>query len=285
MTSQSELNLCDFINPNSKWIDEAYSNALQEAENTGKVLRLQPGVFSFEKPFERQMSRNAPVIRGCGIGKTRFDFPNAKDGEVQMHYYGDTDWYDFEMSDFEISSSHDGTLLKIGKDDCLDPLNCAWFSRLGIFNGKPGAGNSVGLDVGYLVNSNVNGVRSNCFANGQGANYGTSFLVRQMEFTNFGSCSFGNASYGIRFVQGFSFGNVFSAIDIENVNICVKNESDNVGLTTFMGGQFSLFNYYMVQASQGFQNINRFRFINPNIQTQPGSQRVAPGTNGVDIQQ
>lgn len=280
MTSKTEVYLDECIPYGSQWADSGMHTAIGEAEDTGKILVIPPGDFKFEFPFRRQLSSNSPVFRGCGLGKSRLRFPNAAAGEVQFWVHSDKDWYDFEMSDFQISSEHDGTLVKIGKDDKLDPLNFLTMNGVGIFNGMPGAQNSVALDVGYIVNSNFSGVRANCFANGQGANYGTAFLIRQMEFTNFGSCSFGNASYGIKFIDGFSFANVFNAIDVENVNICIQNQSQNTGLNTFIGGQFSLFNNYLIDCPVGLGGT-RFHFINPNKQFNSGSQAMAPGTSGV----
>lgn len=268
------------------FVGSALNDAVAQACETGKKVKLLPGDFNFDKPLWLNLPKEAPQIYGSGRGSTFINFPNAQEGDTQFHITSPSDFYDLVLKGFFISSSHNGTLLKIGQDDYRDPLNCARIEDLGVFNGKAGATDSVAIHLNYVVNSKFGTVRANCFANGQGANYGTALLLRQAAFNQFSSTSFGNASYGICMKDGFTYGNVFSANDTENVNNCIELQSENAISNIFLGGQYSLFNNYLI--NNPFQNSSRTRVRMDlcNIQMNPGSQFFPSGfIAGLSIQQ
>lgn len=222
------------------------------------------------------LPQNAPEIYGCGRNKTILGFPNAKDGETQFHVTSNSDFYDFVLKGFTFKSTHNGTLLKIGQDDYRDPLNVARIEDLAILNDMPGVMDSCALHLNYVVNSKFGTVRANCFANGQGANYGTALRMRQASFNHFSSTSFGNASRGIMMQDGYSYGNVFTANDTENVNIGIDVSSPNAVRNSFHGGQYSLFTDVLVNCP--YNDVMRVKMDTCNIQVNPGARYTSGDT-------
>ncbi|AWD90284.1 hypothetical protein [Dickeya phage Amaethon] len=249
--------------------ETSYDNAVQEANAAAvaakKPLRWLGGTYNMAAPVVIDMPSAAPAWLGNGISSTKITFPNAQAGEKQLIIQSASDWYDYVMQGMTISSAHAGTLLQIGRDNYNDPLNVARFQDLAVLNSFQGGNVTEAMRLNYLVNSNFIGVRANAYANGAGNNQGRALVVRQMSFSAFMSCSFGNASYGISFLDGFSFGNVWNALDCENVNIGIYNGSANAGRNTFIGGQYSLWQNYMVQAPVGSGTTNRIHIINGNF--------------------
>jgi hypothetical protein len=263
MAAAAPFNVEEFKSSGTSYYNTALQDALDAANTYGNDVKIGPGTFNFNAPFSYSMPSAGLQLKGAGVGRTILNFPNAAAGEVEMYLYSSTDWYDFVMSDMSLTSAHAGTLLKLGKTDFSDPLNVAHLSNLAILNSK--ADNAaIALDLNYVVNSVLDNVRANCYANGSGLNYGYALRCNQVEFTHFNGGSYGNSSYGISFLTGYSFGNVFSAIDNENTNIGIYNGSANSGLHTFIGGQFSLWQQYLLQAPTGIDR-NRIHLIHPNI--------------------
>jgi hypothetical protein len=201
-------------------------------------------------------------IFGAGIGRTILNFPNETSG-VALYIISSTDFYDLSISDMAFTSSFAGVLLCLGDNSFAGPLNTAYLTNVGVFNGNNNA-SAVALRLNYVVNSNFIGCRANCYASGTGTNAGTSLECRQASFNTFTNGSYGNAAYGVRFKDGSSFGNVFLGCDIENINYCVSTDSSTSGNNTFIGGQWSLWETAAV-ARTGSLSTNAVTIINPNI--------------------
>ena len=270
----------EFKGSGSYW-DQALQDVVDASNTYGNGVEFGAGLFNFQSPVTLEFDTHAGNFKGKGVGKTVIAFPNAATGETQfcLTSHDGLDWYDLVMEGFTVQSSHDGILMKVGRDDYADPLNVARFQDMAVLNSKPSNTNTEALRLNYVVNSNFIGTRSNCYADGAGNNYGKALNCRQVEFCNFASGSYGNASYGVAFNDGFSFGNVFSATDIENINVGIYNGSADSGRNTFIGGQYSLFETYLLQAPTG-SDRNRIRLISPNISS---TVNVIDPSNGLGI--
>jgi len=280
IASKRAFNIEEFRVTGQTYWDTAFTNAFDAANTYGNGLEFGSGTFNFSAPQTWKFPTEAGKIVGKGVGKTIIAFPNAASGETELTLTSSNgaDWYDLTMEGMSIKSTHNGTTLMIGSSGLADPLNVARFSDIAVANSYATAGSSQAIVLNYVVNSNFIGVRGNCYANGSGTNYGYGLTCNQVEFCNFASGSYGNASYGIRFL-GYTYGNVFSAVDVENINIGIYNGSANAGRNTFIGGQFSLWQNYLLQAPVGADR-NRIHLINPNISS---TTNVIDTSNGLGI--
>ncbi len=254
------------VGDNSTPCDAAVAFAFTAALQSGVPLYFPEGTYKFTTTsttvwnftgFEQKGMK----IYGANSGRTILRFPNVTD-PIGLHIRASADWYDFTMSDLQIQGAMAGALVVIGRNDFADPLNVANFSNLIILNPLNNAA-AEALRLNYVVNSNFIGCRANCFADGLGTNVGVALRARQLEFTTFTNGSYGNAEYGVRFTDGFSFGNVFVGTDHENVSYCVSTDTNNSGNNTFVGGQFSLWTVACFKTT-GSLSTNAITVINAN---------------------
>lgn len=195
---------------------------------------------------------------------TTLDLTSVTSGTA-FAIYSTKDWYSFGISDIRILGNTPGTVLKIGKDDFTDPLNNGVFDNVMVANTSQSA-TAEAWRLNYVLNSNFIGAIGNGYANGAGANYGRALVCRQCDFNTFANGSFGNASYAISFLDGISYGNVFLAVDVENVNIGWYSGTANHGGTTVIGGQLSLWQQFGIQSPAAAGN-GAFDFYNTNYTT------------------
>jgi hypothetical protein len=277
------LSVVDFgaVGDDSTSCDTAVANAFAAALAQGKPLYFPEGTYKFTSTSTTNWDltgyeQKGMTIFGSNSGRTILRFPNVTD-PIGLHIKATTDWYDFSMSDLQIRGSMAGALVVIGRNDYADPLNVANFANIIILNTLNNA-TAEALRLNYVVNSNFIGCRANCFANGSGTNVGTALRARQVEFTTFTNGSYGNAEYGVRFTDGFSFGNVFLGTDHENVSYCVSTDSSNSGNNTFVGGQFSLWTAACFKTT-GSLSTNAITVINANYSNGASVAPVIDPTN------
>jgi len=254
------------VGDNSTSCDAAVASAFTAALTQGRALYFPPGTYKFTTTSTTSWNltgyeEKGMTIYGSNTGRTILSFPNVT-STIALQIFATTDWYDFQLSDLQITGSLAGALVVIGKNDFSDPLNTATFSNLIILNSANNA-SAEGLRINYVVNSNFIGCRANCFADGLGNNAGVALRARQAEFCTFTNGSYGNAEYGVQFTDGFSFGNVFLGTDHENVDYCVSTDTTNSGNNTFVGGQFSLWVVACFKTT-GSLSTNAITVINAN---------------------
>jgi hypothetical protein len=263
--------------------DTAIATAVAAAISDGKPLYFPPGTYKLAATGTTVWDLKNAVKKGvkffgAGIGRTVLNFTGITAG-IALQIGSTTtptpaDSYDFSLADMSITGSFVGVLVCVGYNDFRDPLNCLNFTGVGVFNSINNS-SAVALRLNYVVNSNFIGCRANCFANGAGTNAGTSLECRQAAFNTFTNGSYGNAYYGVRFKDGYSYGNVFLGCDIENINYGVTIDSSSAGNNTFIGGQWS----YWIGAgvlSNGSLSTNAVTIVNPNN----GGEPLTPPYNG-----
>lgn len=269
------------VGDNSTSCDTAVANAFAAALQTGKPLYFPEGTYKFTSTSTTNWDLSGYETKGMKIygansGRTILRFPNVTD-PVGLAIHATSDWYDFTMSDLQIQGSMAGALVVIGNNNYSDPLNVSNFTNVIILNTLNNA-LAEALRLNYVVNSNFIGCRANCYADGLGTNVGTALRARQVEFCTFTNGSYGNAEYGVRFTDGFSFGNVFLGTDHENVSYCVSTDSSSSGNNTFIGGQFSLWTVAAFKTT-GSLSTNAITVINANYSNGASVAPVIDPTN------
>jgi hypothetical protein len=174
-----------------------------------------------------------------------------------------SDWYYVDLNDWSIETIFDGVAITFGSDPLADPLNYLTARNFAVYNSTPGLSTEA-IRLNYVVNSHLDNCQANCFADGNGANYGTALHSRQVQFTTHTNYSYGNAAYGIRFTGAWSLSNVFINGDVENVVYGVENHSPYSGGHLFEGGRFSLWEGFGARAVEGMGGP-RLTFKQPSL--------------------
>jgi hypothetical protein len=258
------------------------ADAITAALTDGVPLYFPPGTYNITTTGTTTWDFSAVAqkgikIFGAGIGRTILNFSGKTSG-IGLQILSSVDFYDVSLSDMSLTAAFAGVLLCIGNNSYTGPLNVACFTNVGVFNSFNDP-STVAIRLNYVVNSNFIGCRANCFANGSGTNAGTALECRQAEFNTFTNGSYGNAAYGVRFKDGFNFGNVFVGGDFENINYCVETSSSNSGNNTFIGGQWSLWETAAISTT-GSLATNAVTIINPNIADNDADPFIDPTNFG-----
>ncbi|WP_226052643.1 hypothetical protein [Dickeya chrysanthemi] len=278
INNHADLVIDDYLLAGETTYDNAIQRVLTASLASGRPIKFLPRIYNFASPVTLNMDATGIKIYGAGVGRTELRFPNAATGVTQLIIKSSADWFDLVWEGMSVRSSHTGTLCQIGNTSYVDPLNVARLQDLAFLNSGTGGNNVVALRLAYGVQCSLINVRANCYADGAGTNVGRALVVEQAGFTSYIACSFGNASYGVSFLNGVSFANNFIGCDFENINIALYNGSVNSGGHTFIGCQFSLWTQYLAQAPVGA--TNRFLIINPNVSQTSG---LLDPANGVGI--
>jgi len=123
-----------------------------------------------------------------------------------------------------------GTGVQFGARDYHDPINEPELDLMVLNFDR--TKQAVAVELNYVLNGDIRLV-----ANTAGA--GTSLLLRQAEFNRFTGSYGGVGGVSVRLADGFNTGNVFIALDMENVAICVVSTSPHNLANTFVGGTWS----------------------------------------------
>lgn len=244
--------------------------ALSAAMSTGRGLQFPVG----DCPLNAMTWDFAPVnvtgikIMGVSHGQTILDFSSVTTGTaLQLEASGGTTgnpntWLYSTISDLTVLGNTTGTLCAIGKTDFSDVINFENFSDLLCFN-VDGVNTGKAMQLNYVLDSVFYLAQADGFVTGT-SYYGTALECDQCEFNTFVSGSFGNAAKGVVFTNGISFGNVFTAPDVENVNVGWTNNTNSAGGTSIFGGQNGNCNNFGIQSSAA-SSIGSFDFYNANF--------------------
>lgn len=181
-----------------------------------------------------------------------------------------------QLIGFDVESPGDGVAIASMDLDISDNVNEA---RLDFeaYNHSPSE-NATAVTLNALYNADVR-----LIANVKGD--GTALKIRKFSFSKFFG-SYGAGVYkatangpfeytkgvAIRLADSFNNGNVFVAVDMENVDVCVVHSSQANQGNTFIGGTFS-WRSFGVQSTAG----NRLLIQNPGVNPTSG-----PVTNLLD---
>ena len=143
-----------------------------------------------------------------------------------------------------------GAAVQLGTTDFADAINEPETDIL-VQNFSTASG-AVGVALNYVLNGNL---RIVSYIAGDG----DALVCNQATFNKISGSVSSIQGVGVHITNGFNYGNVFDAIDNENVNICVQIDSDNAVNNVFLGGTWS----YLVSginATAGHGN----RIVTPN---------------------
>lgn len=210
-------------------------------------------------------------IYGDGPNECVLDFSTVATG-VPFKWVGLTFYMTF--ANFAVRTNINGVGFQIGQDDYSDAWNSCRFEKIIVNNNSSGS-NNIACRLNYVLQSFVDIV---CNSGGTGRpgqpstpGYGTAVQMRQCAFNHF-ILAAGNAKTALHITGGYTYGNTFTAMDIEEVDTAIKIDSVNASRNTFINGTIVAVNVFNCTAGQA--NV----FQNPNISLYAGGAEVVAAT-------
>lgn len=174
---------------------------------------------------------NGIKIVGTGGKTAGFDLATVSSGPVlKIINSGNTGAFFSVFSDFQVIADVAGIAVALGQTNFDDALNSFVFRNITIGNNSTSA-SAVGIQLNYVLNAVFDNLVSNC--NG----HGDALQSNQCQFSTFLSGSFSTADIGVHFKTGYSFANVWTGSDMENVGVCVQADISTASDQTFLGPQ------------------------------------------------
>ena len=205
--------------------------------------------------FDLSPKQNYGVtFSGAGIQRTIFTAPSVSSSAPFLFTSSaiSPNVFYVYVSGIGFSGNIAGPVLQIGVPSFTVPFNgCEFDCWVGNSNTSSSA---ICVELNGVYNCELRFT-----ANTGGA--GISLLCNQAQFNNIrGSYGTSGGGTSIVLTSGFNFGNVFSALDMENVQTCVYIENNTSNYNTWIGGTW-------VYRSAGFTSSTgkSNRLINPNI--------------------
>ena len=263
--------------------DAAWSAFVAQVCATGRPGYIPAGTFTFAGPATLDFGQ-APVgqarFYGAGLGRAVLSFPNTIVGTAMQFTVSTGAGFYGAFTDVSIhASSSAGSALAIGNSGLTDAFNSYVFD-IEVKNSYQGS-NAIGLSLNTCYNCDIRATANT--GNSTNGGIGTALMLRQSSFNRiFGS--FSNATYGVHIGTGYSFGNIFHALDIEVVNTCVLIDITTANQNTFIGGQFVWTNNanagigVAINGTAGGNN----RFIGMNLASR-GTNAITSGVIGIII--
>lgn len=247
----------------------AWWSDLVSSTGAGRMGYIPPGDFKCHTPVSwdlQPVRTRGIIVFGAGQGISTLDFTQVTNAavpnfEIVCSGFPDDDVFP-KFRDFGVRGDSPNTVMQIGKRTFGGPINEAEFNNLYIANYRAGVPGSVALEVNYVLNSVLNLVVN-------GNMEGEAMRCRQLSMSKVMG-SYGNARYGIRFMDGFNVGNALYNLDLENVQICWLADSGTPWNNTAIGGQWSY-----TQHAADFAVGNSNMLINPNVAPWPPLGTVA----------
>ena len=180
--------------------------------------------------------RKGFVIEGAGSQRAILDLTAVSTG-VPFQFIDSTgntggDIFYPVMRDFAVQTNIAGVGAMFGKEDFSDAINSAILDNLLFANASSNAA-ACAVEFNHVCASQIN-VIANCGASGGG---GDAIRLRQVQFSTIKGAA-GNANNGLRLTGGYSFGNTFLNMDLEEVQYCLAIDSANARRNNFIGGQW-----------------------------------------------
>jgi hypothetical protein len=210
------------------------------------------------------------VIFGSGQQKSSFDFRGLGLNNFNIRCSGGvsppgapaSSVYP-KISDIGMIGDGPGPVLTVGNPDLSDQINELKLLDVSVQNFNT-TSTSVGAQYNNVYNAHTRAV-INCGSGGYVGGQGSAVQLISTAFSSFEG-SYGSAQSSFLFTgsaapqSGFTYGNTFTACDMENVSYCVINSHVNATRNTFIGGQFS----YSSNAIHSPVGTGRTLLVNPN---------------------
>jgi hypothetical protein len=277
--------------------DAAFTSWFTRVLATGAVAKVGAGNFKFASPVVMDYISKGHfgfLMQGAGVQKTVFKSNITtlgasafslicSGGTLPGSLPGPAIGVYAKIEHIGFLSNFAGTTLMIGKRDYSDQQNLV---RLEIWSSNSSDSPfacATEFNSCYGCNVGLNG------GLGTVAAQGVNVRIRQTSFSAFfisigttataGGLLSGTGT-GLQFEGGFSYGNVFTAPDLEVCYTCVDIRSASAQDNVFLGGTYALFGPLAVAAFAGSNNL----FLGGNINPGPNNGKfLGSGSTGIGV--
>ena len=253
------VNVRDYgaVGDNSNDDSGAIHQAFVTSVLTGKPLYFPTGTYyvgTNQLKLTLEQARTTGVTMfGDGVGRSII---NAADVTVSPQVLvtcpsvpGDQVF--LSMKSMAFFTNTPGVGIQFGNEKFTDALNEPQIDLMVLNFNKTAT--AVAVEMNYVLNGEIRLVANTAAA-------GTSLLLRQASFSHFTGSYGGPGGVSVRLSDGFNDGNVFTALDMENVAVCVISNSPSNQANTFVGGTWSYSSHGIVSTAGA-----RLVIINPGI--------------------
>ena len=270
------------------YADTAFNNAWAAfmADSSYSTFYIPPGTFKFANAIDWDCAPRANTgIKVAGGGQlqtilnitgvttaTPFKIWNSNGSSI-----GSVGVYFSEFRNFSVHIYSSSPAL-FGTDNGYDALQSCLVENVSVLNyGGVSAGTALRIN-GSNASSYINLQAGSTPATPSYAGLGVGLEMTMCTFSSFIGCSIGNANTGVLFTQngnsslGFSYANVFTSIDVENVQYGIKNTSPNSSDNVFVGGVLNLVyagGYAAYSTSNAYTGANALTLDNVRLTQDP----------------
>ena len=238
--------------------------------STGASGELPPATCKANSALTWNMAGRASGIRvqGASQGASELDLSGVTTGTPLLFTGSGTNLFYGHFSDFTVLTNINGPGVQIGVVGLTDALNGFSFHQIEFKNAANNAA-AIALQVNGCLNCSFDNVTTNTGGGStNNSGLGVSLEIKYAAFSRFMG-SFSSAATGLHLTTGYVFGNVFEAMDIENVNTGIVIDSVNAARNTFLGGTYGA--YTGLSFTAGSANV----VSNPNISPYTGGTNLA----------
>jgi hypothetical protein len=259
----------------------ALANFWSALNATTKTGVLPTGVIRCAAPVIWDISltsRGGVTVRGPALGACTIDVrgaPATADGNAQflLTCSSGSAFYSVFSGFTVLGNNASGPAARLGKANLSDEFNGFMFSNIE-FKNEASAANAIACEANGHFNNDFQAVTTNT---GGTRVAGISLKLTRVAFCRFFG-SFSGADVGLQVDGTFSFANVFSGLNIEEVNLAVRFAGSSNSRNTFIGGTFVANTCIDFQSGSGDQNL----MLNPNLAPYAGGA-IFSAVQGVSI--
>lgn len=239
----------------------AIRSAWRAATLTGQPLYVPAGTYAVGKDqlllSLADCRFTGVTVYGDGVGRSIINCMNVASSPQMLVTCptspGDSVY--LSMKGIGIFTKTPGVGVQFGAETFADPINEPEIDLMVLNLDRSTA--AVAVEINFVLNGDIRLV-----ANSAGP--GTSLLLRQASFNHFTGSYGGVGGVAVRLADSFNTGNVFTALDMENVATCVVSESPYSLGNTFIGGTWN-YTTNGVSSTSG----RRLVVLNPQLNPSP----------------
>ncbi len=238
----------------------AFNNAYAEAISLNKPLYIPAGSYRVSSQLAWDVhprSLTGITIIGDGAHMSILDFSQDSVASPNLRIYDSvTEPVVYcRIGAFGVKANVNGVAVQIGQTNFSDAWNVCRFGPMYIANTNSGT-SAVGLQVNEVLSSTFECMVANLNGAGTGMD---AIQLNQSIMNTFSGCSAGNSAIGLHLTNGYSYGNVFLGLDLENATSGVAIDTPDALDNTWIGGSAANLSYF---ANGSAGNGNYFFNIN-----------------------
>jgi hypothetical protein len=269
--------------------DAAFLNWFRAVRLHNSIGVISDGLHKFLSPLTWDLAGNLGAglatdaasglrIQGRGLSTSVLDFRGVNSATPFTLTAGGQAIFDWTFANFQVLTDYAGVGARLGLANLSDAFNSVKIDGVE-FKNISNTTQAVSVEINGFYQSELN-FRANGGQTGRlpGA-LGTAMVINRMAFCE-AMIAVGNAQRGLIFGGSYIFGNEFSGLDVEEVDVGVIFSGDRINQNIFTAG--TIVANTCVQSTATFSKNNRFD-AGINLAPYAGGQVFGASRNGLTI--